>query len=110
MFTSSQLELVSDGSFCPQLFTHTFVYRSRHRSSVDRTVCKKCVGRGGQKPSLYMVIMTIVHSILIVRIIATSDQEVKSVSVIWQFDFLFVTDLLTLELRWAIRLISECYE
>ena len=41
MFTSSQLELVSDGSFRPQLFTHTFVYRSRHRSSVDRTVCKK---------------------------------------------------------------------
>ena len=41
MFTSSQLGFVSDGSFRPQLFTHTFVYRSRHRSSVDRTVCKK---------------------------------------------------------------------
>ena len=40
MFTSSQLELVSDRSFRPQLFTHTFVYRSRHRSFVDRTVCK----------------------------------------------------------------------
>ena len=41
MFTSSQLELVSDGSFRPPLFTHTFVYRSRHRSSIERTVCKK---------------------------------------------------------------------
>ena len=59
MFTSSQLGFVNDGRFCPQLFTHTFVYRSRHRSSVDRTVCKKCVGRGGQKPSVYMVIVTL---------------------------------------------------
>ena len=41
MFTSSQLGFVNDGSFRPQLFTHTFVYRSRHRSSVERTVCKK---------------------------------------------------------------------
>ena len=83
MFTSSQLEFVSDGSFRPQLFTHTFVYRSRHRSSVDRTVCKKW---GGLKPSVYMVIMTLVVSIFIVRIITTSDQEIARVSVIWQFD------------------------
>ena len=41
MFTSSQLGFVNDGSFRPRLFTHTFVYRSRHRSSVERTVCKK---------------------------------------------------------------------